>query len=30
MDIVLFPELAFTGYNFADQKDAEPYAVEKG
>jgi predicted amidohydrolase len=30
IDIVCFPELAFVGFNFENQKDAEPYAVEQG
>ena len=27
LDIVLFPEMAFSGYNFNDSQDALPYAV---
>lgn len=28
IDIVLFPEMAFPGYNFKNHEDALPYAVE--
>ena len=30
IDIVMFPEMSFVGYNFENQADAEPYAVEEG
>ena len=28
-DIVLFPEMAFSGYNFASHADALPYSVKQ-
>ena len=28
LDIVLFPEMAFSGYNFKNHEDALPYAVQ--
>jgi predicted amidohydrolase len=27
LDIVLFPEMSFTGYNFVNHEDALPYSV---
>lgn len=27
LDIIVFPEMSFTGYNFKDQADALPFAV---
>lgn len=30
IDIIVFPEMAFTGYNFKDKQDAMPLAVSFG
>lgn len=30
IDIILFPEMSFTGYNFKDYSDAFPMAVKQG
>ena len=30
IDIVCFPQLAFVGFNFENQKDAEQYTVKQG
>jgi predicted amidohydrolase len=29
LDVILFPEMTFTGYNFKDQEDAMPLSIKK-